>query len=232
MADGVPETGLRPDLDRLPSGRHRLTRETVVASQRGRLIDAMASSVAEKGYEQTTVADVVERAGVSRRTFYEQFPDKESCFLAAYDIGAELLFGRFRTDLEELGDAGWRERARTAIDTLLAVLAAEPDFAWAMMIEVLGAGRKALARHAAFIELTAKLWRGLHRRARSEDPSLPELPDEVFSTLAGGLEQLVRDGVRTIGPKRLPELSEPMMRATVAIFGARPARGRPKRSKR
>src|SRR5882724_3806888 len=65
---------------RLPSGRHGLAREAVVASQRGRLLDAMAEVVAEKGYQATTVADVVERAGVSRRTFYEQFPDREACF--------------------------------------------------------------------------------------------------------------------------------------------------------
>src|SRR5258706_9322051 len=61
---------------RLPSGRHGLTREAVVASQRGRLVDAMAQVVAEKGYPAATVADVGERAGGSRRTFYEQFADK------------------------------------------------------------------------------------------------------------------------------------------------------------
>src|SRR6266498_996015 len=64
---------LRASQDRLPSGRHGLTRETIVASQRGRLLDAMAAAVAEKGYAETTVSDVVDRAGVSRRTFYEQF---------------------------------------------------------------------------------------------------------------------------------------------------------------
>ena len=79
---------------RLPSGRHGLTRDVVVASQRTRLVDAMAQIVAEKGYPATTVADVVERAGVSRRTFYEQFADKEACFLAAYDAGLEAVLCR------------------------------------------------------------------------------------------------------------------------------------------
>src|SRR5438105_1831196 len=85
---------------RLPSGRHGLTREAVVASQRSRLIDAMAQVVAERGYPATTVADVVERAGVSRRTFYEQFADKEACFLAAYDVGLTAVLGRIKEAVE------------------------------------------------------------------------------------------------------------------------------------
>ena len=82
--------------NRLPSGRHGLPRETVAASQRARMIDAMAAVVAEKGYAATTVADVVERAGVSRRTFYEQFADKEACFLAAYEVGLAVVLDRIR----------------------------------------------------------------------------------------------------------------------------------------
>ena len=60
----------------------------------------MAQVVAEKGYPATTVADVVERAGVSRRTFYEQFQDKEACFLAAYDVGLAVVLGRIQAAVE------------------------------------------------------------------------------------------------------------------------------------
>src|SRR4051794_32391335 len=80
----------------LPRGPHGLAREVVAASQRGRLIDAIAHVVAEKGYARTTVADVIERAGVSRKTFYEHFRDKETCFLAAYDTGVEVLLATMR----------------------------------------------------------------------------------------------------------------------------------------
>ena len=68
---------IRP-LPRRPRG---LTRDEVLASQRGRMIAAMAETVAAKGYAATTVADVVARAGVSRKTFYEHFADREECFL-------------------------------------------------------------------------------------------------------------------------------------------------------
>src|SRR6195256_1200113 len=78
-------------VQQLPRGRHRLSRDQVLASQRGRMLAAMAEAVAEKGYVGTAVADVIERAGVSRETFYEHFSSKEDCFLAAYDTGVEAL---------------------------------------------------------------------------------------------------------------------------------------------
>src|SRR3954463_3168983 len=71
----------------LPRGRHAAPREVVAESQRERLLVAMADAVAEKGYAHAAVADVIERAGVSRRTFYEHYANKEECFLAAYDAG-------------------------------------------------------------------------------------------------------------------------------------------------
>jgi AcrR family transcriptional regulator len=80
----------------LPRGPHRLAREVVDASQRGRLLDAMAHAVAEKGFGAVSVADVIARAGVSRKTFYVYFRDKLDCFLAAYDVGVEVLLATVR----------------------------------------------------------------------------------------------------------------------------------------
>jgi AcrR family transcriptional regulator len=205
--------------ERLPSGRHKLKREAVVASQRGRLLFAIAQIVAEKGYVATTVADVVERAGVSRRTFYEQFPDKEACFLAAYDTGVEVMLGRIRDTVEQLPEADWRARARASIETYMEVLAAEPGFAWSSHVEVLGAGPAALARRSAILGLFAELWRGLHDRARREDPSIHRLPKPVFRTLVGGHEELVREHLRTRDARSLPELAGPVYDVTLAIIG-------------
>src|SRR5258707_2850574 len=75
----------------LPRGRHAAPPEVVWESQRGRMLEAMALAVAEKGYAATAVADVIARAGVSRKTFYEHFANREACFLAAYDAGVEAL---------------------------------------------------------------------------------------------------------------------------------------------
>src|SRR4051794_31061826 len=82
--DLVSEMSATPQL--LPSpAPARLRRDEVAASQRGRMLRAMAEAASERGYVNTVVSDVVERAGVSRKTFYEHFTDKEECFLASYD---------------------------------------------------------------------------------------------------------------------------------------------------
>src|SRR5437870_37717 len=105
----------------LPSGRHHLSRETVRESQRRRLLDAITGAVAEKGYEATTVADVISRAGVSRATFYEFYSDKDECFSAAYDsVIDQLLQG---VSSAYLGDAPWPERIRAGLHALLRYLA-------------------------------------------------------------------------------------------------------------
>jgi len=76
---------------KLPSGRHGLPRDVVVRSQRERMVEAMIGVVAEKGYTDATVADIISTAGVSRATFYEQFADKEDCFIAAYGAVMERM---------------------------------------------------------------------------------------------------------------------------------------------
>lgn len=209
-----------PSPSRLPSGRHGLTREAVAASQRARLLDAMASTVAEKGYAATTVADVVERAGVSRRTFYEQFEDKEACFLAAYDTGLAVVFERIRGAAEGQPDAGWRDRARSGVEAFLALLASEPAFAQALQVEILTAGPAALDRRSTMLATFSGVWRTVHERARAEEAALPPLPDEVFPILTAGLEELIRDCLRTRGPDALPELAGPILRTVFAVFGA------------
>ena len=80
----------------IPSGRRRdggLSKAEVTEIQRGRILVAMAEAVAEQGYSAVSVSDVVARAGVSRATFYEQFSDREDCFLAAFDTAVALVLG-------------------------------------------------------------------------------------------------------------------------------------------
>lgn len=179
----------------------------------------MAQVVAQRGYAAATVSQVVERAGVSRRTFYEQFPDKEACFLAAYDVGVEVLRGHIRAAVEPLSPGDWRGRVRAGIVTYLSVLSEEPAFAWSFTVEVLGAGTAALERRSAVVALFAGLWQGVHQIARSVEPAIPRLPREVFVTLTGGLEELARECLRTKGASALPELAEPALRVAMTILG-------------
>lgn len=210
---------LQADFERLPSGRHRLTREAVVASQRGRLLDAAAQVVAANGFAATTVADIVARAGVSRRTFYEQFPDKETCFIAAYDVGVELVLGRLRDAIAADPEADWSARAGASISTFMNVLADEPAFAYALHVEMLSAGPAALRRRAEVYALFAQLWRQLHVRARREDRRLAALPDEGYLALVGGLDELIRERLRTRGAIALPQLAGPATQVVMAFLG-------------
>ncbi|HTX45441.1 MAG TPA: helix-turn-helix domain-containing protein [Solirubrobacteraceae bacterium] len=217
-----------PPLDRLPSGRHRLSREAVESSQRGRLLFAIAQVVAEKGYAAATVADIVDRASVSRTTFYEQFPDKEACFIAAFDFAVEYVLGQMRQAWEELGEGDndgerdWRERVRSDLTTYLRVLASEPAFARALHVEALAAGPAALERRAVMLSLFADRTRRVHELARAAEPSLPELQQAAFAVHTGGVDELIREWIRTRGAGSLPELAEPALAATLAIFGALP----------
>ena len=181
--------------------------------------------VAEKGYAATTVADIVARAGVSRRTFYEQFPDKEACFLAAYDTGVEVVLVTIREAIDAVPDDDWRARARASVETFMEVLAVEPAFAQALHIETFAAGPAALRRRAEVFGLIAELWRGLHARARVQDRRLMALPDEAFLALVGGLDELIRECLRTRGAGALPELVDPALGVVFAFLGRR---GRPR----
>src|SRR5262249_32203558 len=139
-----------PALRVLPRGRHAAPREIVAESQRERMLVAMAEACATKGYANVAVADVIERARVSRRSFYEQFANKEDCFLAASDGGVAGLRDEIAPAEGAARDHGPPTRllaaARAGSETYLQLLADNPAFARTFLIEVLGAGPDALAR--------------------------------------------------------------------------------------
>jgi AcrR family transcriptional regulator len=136
---------------RLPRGRHRLSRAQVVASQRGRMLEAMARAVAEQGYAETSVADVLSRAGVSRETFYEQFHDKEDCFLVAYGACVDQLLETM-TAAAEAPTADPLTRFDRALKAYLETMAGEGTLARVFLIEVYGAGPAATARRVEVFE--------------------------------------------------------------------------------
>jgi AcrR family transcriptional regulator len=184
-----------------------------MASQRGRMLEAMAEAVAEKGYPATTVADVIGRAGVSRKTFYEQFRDKEDCFLAAYDTGVELLLDALRgagSDEEDL-----LERARKRTRAYLETLASEPAFARTFMIEVAAAGPAALARRDAVHERFADLL-----REQVQAAGLPELPDDIYLAAVGATDLLVPRLVARGRTAEVPQLEDVVLQVQLSLLAA------------
>jgi AcrR family transcriptional regulator len=126
----------------LPKRARGVTRQTVRDSQRWRMLESMTEAVARRGYAEATVADVIEIAGVSRKTFYEHFRDKEDCFLKAYEILSEQLVVAMKSAIKPRMSGATRRRAQ--ITTFIDTLVHDPLIARAFMIDVLGAGPRAL----------------------------------------------------------------------------------------
>jgi AcrR family transcriptional regulator len=201
---------------RLPRGSHGLDRDVVEASQRARLLEAVGRAVAEKGYAAATIEDVVRGAGVSKKTFYEHFADKEGCFLAAYEAAAEELFRRV---LEAHGTShDWMERTRAGIAAYLHWLAAEPALARVFLIEVAAAGPRAAQARERLRDRYAVLMRELQEEARADIPSLPVLPDEVFHAAVAAVDELVVRRIRESSAEGLPELEPILLYLQVALL--------------
>ncbi len=208
-----------PNHQRLRPGRHNIAREDVARSQRERMLVATLHCVAELGYPATTVADIVGRAAVSRSTFYAQFADKEACFIAAYDFAMQHALARMSAVAQAQAAQSWRERVRNDLTTYLDVLADEPALATTLHVEVLAAGPAALEHRAELLGVLATRIANLGELAHQRDSAVRQLPPAVFALFTGGLDELIRDRLRTGSSAALHDLAEPVLEATYAIFG-------------
>jgi AcrR family transcriptional regulator len=191
----------------------------VASSQRARLLDAVASVVARKGFAATTVADVIALAGISRRTFYEQFEGIEACFLAAYEDGMQSLFEVIRRALAGVPVYPAGPRIRRAVAAYLAALASRPDAAWAFTVEVTGAGRAAVAQRAWVMAQWVARWRALLVLRAAIEPGAAPVDDARLLALVGGCEELVRETLRRDGAAALPGLADAISGFAGAVLG-------------
>lgn len=214
-----------PAAPRLPAGRHGLPREFIAQNQRERIITALVDTVAERGYSGTTVAHITKAAGVSRRTFYEHFADKEACFLAAY----EMVAGHIRDSMQVAAQAfeEWPQQVRAALATMLRFLAGEPELARVVMIEPVAAGGEIAARHRESMQGFVEILKAGRPQHGGERP----LPEATEATLVGGIVSLIVREInagRTAGLEQLlPDLIEltlaPYLGAEAAAKFARPS---------
>lgn len=172
---------------KFPSGVRRLPTELIRAVQRERLIMAMLAAAAELGYLGTNVQDVIDRAGVSRPTFYEHFSNKEDCFLAAFDTNAERLRKMVDASASKGGDV-WRERMRYALEALLRFASREPNTARTMIVEARAASATAVRRRVELLDHFAKC---LQAQARELIPGSRSQADLTAAGIVGGVESLL-----------------------------------------
>lgn len=126
------------------------------SEHRARLLQAMASVVTEKGFAACTIADIVRSAGVSKRTFYENFDSKDSCFLALYKAASADSLEALRSSL--IPDKPWQHQVDHALHTYFSYLAAEPALVQTLFVEIYQLGptgmhvrREVVREMAAFV---------------------------------------------------------------------------------
>jgi AcrR family transcriptional regulator/DNA-binding MarR family transcriptional regulator len=178
--------------------------------QRGRLLTATFSLVGDLGYEGMNARSVSGRAGVSNRTFYEAFSDREDCFLAAFNHAIDGLELELRAGWES--ELGWTARVRAALTALLQTLDREPAVRRLVFVEALAAGPRVLARRARVLEsLAAVIDQG---RANAKAPA--GLPSLTAEGVVGATFGVIHARLLELRPEPLAELLNQLM-ATIVL---------------
>ncbi|HEU4705644.1 MAG TPA: TetR/AcrR family transcriptional regulator [Solirubrobacterales bacterium] len=194
IGDGWPADQVEAALELLastsgkfPSGVRKLPPDLIRAIQRERLIAAILSATAELGYLETNVQDVIDRAGVSRPTFYEHFSNKEDCFLTAFDASAERLSEKIEAAIRMGGDT-WRDRVRLGLEALLRFASREPETARMMVVEARAASAAAVRRR---VELMDRFAECLDEQARQLIPGDDPQTSVTAAGVVGGVESVL-----------------------------------------
>jgi AcrR family transcriptional regulator len=189
---------------KLPRGRHGLPRELVEQSQRERLLAAVIRVTAAKGYQASSVADILNKAGVGRETFYQHFKNKENCFMAANDALIADLEARAAKAYAQPGS--WPERVRRGLAETLQWFADNAQVARVMMIETGTVGAGARVRfHQTFRRFTALLDEG--REFIDDAPDLPNLASIAGGAVFARVYEEVTLGNSADLPGMLPQLT-------------------------
>jgi AcrR family transcriptional regulator len=131
----------------VPRGRHAPPLEVRQDRQRRRLFVAAAAVFARCGYAEATAEGIAREAGMSKATFYEHFDNKEACIVALFDAAMETIFGAMgANEADPAGQGDPRTRYKRNVSTFLEAIAAFPDTAQTLLVEIIGAGPKAMER--------------------------------------------------------------------------------------
>ena len=186
------------------------------AEHRTRLLEGMARAVAAKGYGDTTIADVVREASVSRRTFYENFADKAECLTALYEAASGNALGVLRNAIDPRSD--WQAQLEQALTAYFSTLACNPVLLRTLFIEILGLGMPGLAaRRRANQQLVDLGLGGGHQRGGGGGGA--PLQPAMALAVVGGINEMVLQAIEQDRAGELVELVAPaadLLRAAVS----------------
>lgn len=184
---------------KLPPGRGT-PREEAERNQRERLFAALVATVDEKGYEATTVADLVKLSGVSRSAFYRHFEDKQACFVAAVEALVEPTLKRIA---EEAGEAAEPDRAQRAFELLIELVVRQPAAAKMCIVEVYAAGPAG----AVLVDRMMDAGSELAQRLLEQDPRHRGMPTELVRAIVGGIQKVIHKRLYRGQVEELPQLA-------------------------
>jgi AcrR family transcriptional regulator len=185
-------------------GRNGLGRQQVADIQRARMLGAMVEQAADRGVANIAVAHVVARSGVSRRTFYEIFKDREDCFLAALDEAVQRIAAVVVPAYEHPGS--WRSKTRAALTALLESLARDPATGRLLIVESLAAGPGARERRQnVLLQIIAVIDLGRTEGKAGNPPAL------TAEGIVGGVLSVLHARLADRDPGSLVELTGPLM---------------------
>jgi len=206
----------------IPAGRHTLPPEEVSARQRERLLRAMGRCVSERGYVETTIADVVRVARTSRTVFYRHFEDKEQCFLATYK---EMTRARIGASLAAAAAVdGWQEKLEAGIAAYFRWMAEHPEVAVTTVVEVHRAGRSALDARSRALSDWARTLDGVAVLARQAGVAV-ELDEAGYLAILLTAEAFVHEHARSGRLDRVIEKEPSVQHLARVLFEPRPAAG-------
>jgi AcrR family transcriptional regulator len=187
--------------------RPTLPREFIAVHKRRRIMDAIAELTAERGYDATKIGDIVRRAGVARKTLYDNFEGKEEVFLAAFDTAVDEAMGQIEADCAEV-DGKWEERIQAGLASFLRYVAENPALARMCMIESLSATPAATERYEAAMQRFVDL-------VKRTVPQNDQTPETTEESLVGGVAWIVYQQIRRDEAAQaedlLPELTDFML---------------------
>jgi AcrR family transcriptional regulator len=181
------------------------------APHRGRLLEGMAHAVAQKGYADTTIADIVREASVSRRTFYEHFSTKAECLVALYEAASHNALKVLRDAIDPAHD--WQEQVERGLAAYLGCMAANPVLMRTLFIEILGLGTEGLAARRRVNQEIADYMLGVVNGGAASR----QLPAEMALAVVGGIHELVLQYIEQDRVQHLQELVAPASRLVRAV---------------
>jgi AcrR family transcriptional regulator len=204
----------------VPRGRHAPPLEVRQDRQRARLFAAASAVFARVGYADASAEAIAREAGMSKATFYEHFDNKEDCIVALFDAATELLLHNMREAVARHADADPRTRVRTTLDAFLSTLAQFPDESQTLLVEIVGAGPRAMERRDRALDAVAAYIDELNQvdAERGQAPRLAS-PHDAYA-ITGAVVELASRQIRVGVPGDIRELEPVVERLILGLLAA------------